>query len=280
MTAGAGESWDEFVERTVAEGLGGIECLSGIPGTVGGTPIQNVGAYGQEVSRTIDTLTAFDTVHSSVATLRADDCGFGYRRSRFKLEDAGRFVVCTVTFRLRPQPPVVAYPDLLGHLSAEGISTPTLRQAREAVLAVRRRKGMVLDEDDVDTRSVGSFFTNPVVNDEVLATIAARVHQRPPSYPARPGRSKIPAAWLLERAGCTRGVGDGPVGLSSKHPLAIINRGGATAAEVVSFAAGVKRRVEDAFGISLVPGPVFFGFGDNEHVGYLRRGDMNVYASD
>ena len=274
VTAASGECWDDLVAWAVARGLAGIECLSGIPGTVGGTPIQNVGAYGQEVSSSIASVTAFERHTAKTHVFTADACDFGYRSSRFKSHDAGRFVICDVTFRLRAGRPTVTYPDLLRHLAERGISSPTLADARNAVLTVRRSKGMVLDAGDVDTRSVGSFFTNPVVGEDQVDEITRQVNQRVPAYPAGPGRMKVPAAWLLEQAGFGRGFGVGPVGLSSKHPLAIINRGGASAREVVAFASDVKRRVADTFGVILVPEPTFIGFGDADEVEYLIAGTL------
>lgn len=272
MTVAAGESWDLFVARTVSSGLAGLECLSGIPGTVGGTPIQNVGAYGQEVASSLESITVYDRSQRQHLSLEADDCGFGYRTSRFKARDAGRFIVCDVTFRLRRGAPTLTYPDLATQLRHRGLAAPTLAQVRDVVLAVRYSKGMVLDSDDVDTRSVGSFFTNPIVGPAVADGVSTRSGRQVPSYPAGSGRVKLPAAWLLEQAGVTRGFGEGPVGISSKHALAVINRGGATANDVVKFAADIKRRVVDRFGISLVPEPTFVGFADDGVVKYLLSG--------
>jgi UDP-N-acetylmuramate dehydrogenase len=272
VTVQAGEPWDQFVGWTVDQGLAGVECLSGIPGTVGGTPIQNVGAYGQEVATTIASVQLFDTSVQEFVSLSAGECQFGYRTSRFKTCDAGRYVVCAVTFRLRRSRPVVTYPDLLRHLDESGRQSPTLAEVRAAVLSIRRRKGMVLDEHDGDTRSVGSFFTNPVVSEHIVERLAVIAGSAPPAYPAGEGRRKVPAAWLLEHSGFVCGFGSGSVGLSTKHPLAIINRGSATARAVVTFAAGVKQRVADRFGVNLVPEPTFVGFGDEPAVRYLVEG--------
>ena len=268
VRVGAGEPWDPLVAAAVSHGLAGLECLSGIPGNVGGTPIQNVGAYGQEVSETIAEVTAFDTTAGQLTTLGGAECGFGYRTSRFKRQDAGRFIVCDVTFALRDGPPTLVYPDVINHVTRANISSPTLDEVREAVLAIRRTKGMVLDESDIDTRSVGSFFTNPVVPTSVQAALADQIGGLVPGFPVS-GNVKIPAAWLIEHAGFARGYQRGRVGLSSKHPLAIINRGGATAHDVLDLAVLIKRRVADRFGISLVPEPVFIGFGDDADVAYL-----------
>ena len=272
VTAAAGEGWDDLVAQTVRQGLSGLECLSGIPGTVGGTPIQNVGAYGQEVAQSIASVSVFDRAGDAQSALAAEACEFGYRTSRFKTREAGRFIVCAVTFRLRHGDATVAYPDVVDHLSRRGTTSPAIRDVRDAVLEIRRSKGMVLDAGDVDTRSVGSFFTNPVVTEHVVDELASRVGLRVPAYAAGPGMRKVPAAWLLDQAGFSRGYGAGAVGLSSKHPLAIINRGDGSARSVVTFAVDIKRRVAERFGITLVPEPTFVGFGDDEDVGYLVRG--------
>jgi UDP-N-acetylmuramate dehydrogenase len=269
VTVGAGESWDDTVADCVAQGLAGLECLSGIPGTVGGTPIQNVGAYGQDVAASIDHVTAYDRQTAALCALTGRDCGFSYRMSRFKQADSGRFVICTVTFRLRPGRPTTVYPDISEYLARAGVSTPDVEHVRNAVLAVRRRKGMVIDADDPDTRSVGSFFMNPIVlagdRDRVNAVAGAQ----PPAFPADAGRIKLSAAWLIERAGFRRGDAAGNVGISTKHTLALINRGGATARDVLRFAARIKHGVLDRFGISLRPEPVFVGFGRSHDLEFL-----------
>lgn len=270
ITAGAGEAWDVVVARAVTRGLAGVECLSGIPGTVGGTPIQNVGAYGQEVGHVIESVTAFDLHEKGMVRLGASECGFAYRMSRFKQADAGRFVVCDVTLRLREGPPTIIYPDVVDQLARDGINTPDVRQTREAVLTIRRRKGMVIDAADPDTRSVGSFFMNPVVARASYDRIAAiNSHVRVPSYVMQNGDVKIPAAWLIEQSGFAKGHAEGRVGLSTKHPLALINRGGATARDVVTFAARIKRAVSHRFGVSLRPEPVFVGFANDADVEFL-----------
>ena len=269
VTVGAGESWDETVAECVARGLAGLECLSGIPGTVGGTPIQNVGAYGQEVASCIDHLTAFDRQNGALATLTGRDCRFSYRTSRFKQTDSARFVICTVTFRLRAGLPTTTYPDIIEYLARSGVSAPDVEHVRNAVLAVRRRKGMVIDPGDPDTRSVGSFFMNPVVAEGVRDRVGALAGAQPPAFPADGGRVKLPAAWLIERAGFRRGDTEGNVGISTKHTLALVNRGGATARDVLRFAARIKRGVVDRFGISLRPEPVFVGFSRNHDLEFL-----------
>jgi UDP-N-acetylmuramate dehydrogenase len=271
VTAGAGESWDALVESMVARGLAGVECLSGIPGTVGGTPIQNVGAYGQEVSTTIEKVTVYDCADHLVRALSASECRFAYRMSRFKAEDADRFVVCAVTFRLRPGPPTATYADVAGHLRRSDVSNPTVSIVRDAVLRIRRSKGMVVDENDPDSRSVGSFFMNPVVTEPDRDRVATTAGERPPCFVIDDGRVKIPAAWLIERSGFRRGYVDGAVGISAKHPLALINRGGATAADVLRLAGTVKRAVGERFGVSLRPEPVFVGFHGNPDVEFLTK---------
>jgi len=273
VAAGAGESWDGLVGFAVTRDLAGIECLSGIPGTVGGTPIQNVGAYGQEVASVIESVHAFDRTTRQTVTLTSADCGFAYRMSRFKQQDAGRFVVGEVTFRLRAGgAPTVAYPDLVDDLRREGVSTPTVGDVRASILRIRRRKGMVLDARDPDTRSVGSFFMNPVVDRATFNRIAeANGDARVPRFLMQNGEVKIPAAWLIERSGFARGHVDGAVGLSTKHPLAIINRGGATARDVLRLARSIASAVRDRFGVALRPEPVFVGFSNDADVEYLSR---------
>jgi len=264
VSAGAGEPWDPLVEATVNRGLAGIECLSGIPGSVGGTPIQNVGAYGQEVATVIQDVTVFDRVSGTLAVIAASDCGFAYRTSRFKQRDASRLIVCGVSFRLRPGVPTVTYPDVVTLLRETGNRTLTVRDVRDAVLTIRRRKGMVLDPADPDTRSVGSFFTNPVVRAGIHAQTASAFPGPVPGFAAGAGQVKMSAAWLIEHAGYSCGHHAGAVGLSSKHPLAIVNRGGATARDVLEFAGRIKRAVIDRFGIWLTPEPAFIGFDDGD----------------
>ncbi len=270
MTAGAGEAWDAVVSAAVARGLAGLECLSGIPGLVGGTPIQNVGAYGQDVGQTIQSVSAFDRSTRTVVDVPAKDCGFAYRMSRFKGADAGRFIVTGVSFRLQREAAVHAYPDVLAYLHEHHIVAPTVEDLRRAVLAIRRRKGMVLDATDTDTRSVGSFFMNPVITINDRERIASTAGVAPPSFDVDAEHVKVPAAWLIERAGFRKGDSDGPVGISTKHPLALVNRGGATARDVLRLAIRIKQGVADRFGVFLRPEPVFVGFGDDPEVTYLR----------
>jgi UDP-N-acetylmuramate dehydrogenase len=271
VTAGAGEGWDSLVETLVARGLSGVECLSGIPGTVGGTPIQNVGAYGQDVANAIERVTVYDCMTQEIQSLRAAECGFAYRMSRFKAEDAGRFVVCDVSFRVRPGPPTSTYADVSAFLERADVSHPTVSTVRDAVLAIRRSKGMVVDAGDPDSRSVGSFFMNPVVRMNDVERLASAAGDRPPSFAMGDARAKVPAAWLIERSGFPKGYADGTVGISTKHPLALVNRGGATASDVLRLASAVKRRVADRFGVWLRPEPVFVGFHLNADVEFLTK---------
>lgn len=271
ITAGAGEPWDPIVRTTVERRLSGLECLSGIPGSAGGTPIQNVGAYGQEVSDTIERVTVYDRTEGRMQTLSGAECRFAYRMSRFKSDDAGRFVVCDVTFRLRRGTAAPTYPDIVTYLERAGIREPSVNDVREAVLSVRRKKGMVIDEADPDTRSVGSFFMNPVVSQADRERIASAAGVEPPAFDMPGGRLKVPAAWLIEQAGFRRGHAEGAAGISSKHTLALVNRGGATARDVLRLAARIKRQVVERVGVWLRPEPVFVGFDTDPDVEYLNR---------
>ena len=256
-TVAAGESWEELVARSVSEGWIGIEALSGIPGRVGATPIQNVGAYGQEVSDTIARVRAWDRESDRVTTFFPDQCGFGYRTSRFK-EHPGRHVVLSVTFQLRlgDLGAPVRYAELAELLGVAVGDRAPLPDVREAVLRLRRRKGMVLDAADHDTWSAGSFFTNPLLD-------GAHVPDGAPRWAQSDGRVKTSAAWLIERAGFAKGYAldrpPGRVGLSRKHTLALTNRGGATTAELLALAAEVRDGVRDRFGVTLVNEPVLVG---------------------
>lgn len=268
VTAGAGENWDEFVRQCVERGLAGVECLSGIPGLVGGTPVQNVGAYGQEVSETITKVRAFDRLANQTVELSNAECGFTYRASIFNSTEKDRYVVLAVTYALRPNgEPVIRYPDLKNFFAGR-TDQPTLAEVREAVITIRSRKGMVIVPDDRDCHSAGSFFKNPMISREAFARLEAaakeqgliRGDERVPSFPAATGNMKVPAAWLIERAGFQKGYVRGRAGISSKHTLAIINRGGATAREVTELVQEIQARVAERFGVSLVPEPVFVGF--------------------
>jgi UDP-N-acetylmuramate dehydrogenase len=263
VTAAAGESWDDLVRLTVERGWAGLECLSGIPGLVGATPIQNVGAYGQEVSETITEIRAVDRTTGATVTLTPEACRFGYRDSALRSDVPDRHVILGVTYRLRPGgSPTVRYAELGRHLAAQGVATPTLADVRASVLAVRREKSMVLDPADANRRSCGSFFVNPVVPATVAARVAAVVGDPAmPRWPEPDGaRVKLSAAWLIERAGLGRGVRDGAVGLSTRHTLAIVAHEGARAADVVRLARRIRQAVEARFGVRLRPEPVFWGF--------------------
>jgi UDP-N-acetylmuramate dehydrogenase len=279
IEAEAGEPWDAVVEMSVAEGLAGVECLSGIPGSVGGTPVQNVGAYGQEVSSSIDRVTAFDRRSLGMIDLTASECGFAYRQSRFKQQDAGRFIICGVSFRLHAGPPTVTYPDVIAWAERHRLHRPGVADIRRAILDIRRGKGMVIDHADPDTRSVGSFFMNPVVSEPAHAEIERRAGRPAPAFPMKSGGVKVPAAWLIEQSGYTKGYAAGRAGLSSKHPLAIVNRGGATAREIVNLAAAVKRGVLDRFGVSLRPEPIFVGWDDDPLVEFLQKAPSTMLGA-
>ncbi|NOT28306.1 MAG: UDP-N-acetylmuramate dehydrogenase [Acidobacteria bacterium] len=274
VRAGAGEVWDTVVAAATGRGAQGLECLSGIPGTVGGTPVQNVGAYGQEVADSISEVTVLDCDSGEMGSLRGSECAFGYRTSRFKAGDAGRFVVCGVTYELTDRQPTVTYPDLIRVLERQGIRAPAVADVRAAVLSIRRSKGMVVDATDPDTRSVGSFFMNPIVDASHHARMASAAGHAP-GYSMADGRTKVPAAWLIERSGFSKGYGAGPAGLSSKHPLAIVNRGGATARDVVGLARHIQQQVADRFDVWLKPEPTFIGFGDDDLVRNLVRANVD-----
>jgi UDP-N-acetylmuramate dehydrogenase len=262
VTAAAGEPWDDLVRRAVERGWAGLECLSGIPGLVGATPIQNVGAYGQDVSQVVTSLRAVDRRSRRAVTLSAAECRFGYRDSLFRSGEPERYVVIAVTYRLAPGGrPVVRYAELSRHLERRGLAAPTLADVRKSVLAVRRAKSMVLEPGDENRRSCGSFFVNPVVTAGEATRIGgvAAPGGGMPQWPEPDGRVKLSAAWLIERAGFARGDRDGAVGLSSRHTLAIVCHAGARAADVAAFARRVRAGVAARFGVRLSPEPVFWG---------------------
>jgi len=263
FAAGAGHDWDELVAQSVAAGCGGLECLSGIPGSVGATPVQNVGAYGQEVSQTVVEVRALDLRSLRIQTLSNSECGFAYRSSIFNTTERGRYIILRVSFALHHgSNPTLRYPDLERFFAGRS-DQPSLREVRAAVREIRHRKAMLIVPGEEDARSVGSFFKNPVLpqsfTDELSARLASRGWQLP-SYVAIDGFRKLPAAWLVERAGFAKGYTFGQAGISRKHALAIVNRGGATAAEIVALKEKIQTRVFDEFGVRLEPEPVFVGF--------------------
>jgi UDP-N-acetylmuramate dehydrogenase len=255
LTVAAGEDWDALVERCVAEGLQGFECLSGIPGSVGATPIQNVGAYGQEVSETVESVRVYDRETGRVEDMPAAACGFVYRGSVFKYHH--RRVVLSVTFRMREETVSgpLRYAELARALDVPVGGTAPLHEVREAVLGLRRRKGMVIDPADPDTVSAGSFFTNPILEVEAFAALGDRA----PGWPEPDGRVKTSAAWLIEQAGFHRGYGNGRAGISTKHTLALVNRGGARTVELMALAHEIAAGVKERFGVALHPEPVLVG---------------------
>ncbi|MGA7156594.1 MAG: UDP-N-acetylmuramate dehydrogenase [Acidobacteriaceae bacterium] len=255
---GAGESWDRFVEMMMWVGMAGVECLAGIPGSVGGTPVQNVGAYGQEVSESIEWVRAYDLRTESWVKLSKQECRFRYRESVFNTDEPGRYIVTRVRFRLTEGgEPNLRYADLQKRLG--GRTELTLLDVATAVREIRREKGMLLVQGDPDCRSAGSFFKNPIVASERLKEIAAAVgveESAVPHWPAGEGRTKIPAAWLLEKTGFVKGYGEGAARISTKHTLALTNRGGATCADVEGLQAEIMRGVQERFGIALQREPV------------------------
>ena len=262
--AAAGEDWDAFVERAVGDGCAGIECLAGIPGTVGGTPVQNVGAYGQEVAATIENVRALDLEQQTFVDFSGAECGFAYRRSRFNTVDRGRFVVTRVDYRLmRDGAPALRYAEL--QRAFPGDNRPSLRDVATTVRQIRRSKGMLLEDGQPDCRSAGSFFKNPIVNEEQITHIAANAGKDPPRFPAGSepeyaGRVKVPAAWLIEQAGFAKGYALGAAGVSTRHTLALVNRNGANAAEILALAEQIRSAVSSRFGVLLQMEPVLVGF--------------------
>lgn len=258
----AGEPWDDFVATTVEAGWSGLECLSGIPGSAGATPIQNVGAYGQEVAETVVGVEAYDRVKDEVVQIPAEDCGFAYRSSVFRHSD--RWAVLSVDFRLTRSPlsTPVRYAELARRLGVSAGDRVPLAEARAAVRALRAGKGMVLDPADPDTRSVGSFFTNPVLDAEAYRLLLGRVGElgEPPAWPGAGDVVKVSAAWLIERAGFGKGHrGPGGVAISSKHTLALTNPGGGSTAELLALAREIRDGVYARFGVTLHPEPVLVG---------------------
>jgi UDP-N-acetylmuramate dehydrogenase len=267
LTVQAGEPWDPLVAESVAAGLAGVECLAGIPGSTGATPIQNVGAYGQEIAETLTSVRVYDRERGETADMAPADCGFSYRSSVFK-RTPGRWVVLAVSLELdsQAQSRPVRYAELARALGIELGGTAPVAEVREAVLALRRAKGMVIDAADPDSASAGSFFTNPILGSHEFERLERRVEEQlgagtaPPRFPEPGGRVKTSAAWLVERAGYGRGHGSpGPIMVSTKHSLALTNRGGGTTAGLVALAREIANAVQDRFGVELTPEPVFVG---------------------
>ena len=260
---GAGEEWDGFVARAVARNCAGIECLSGIPGSVGGTPVQNVGAYGQEVADTIESARVLDLREGQERELSKADCGFKYRTSIFNTSERGRYIILQVSYALKLGGAAhIAYADLKKHFFG-WTEAPTLADTREAVRRIRASKGMLITPGDEDCRSAGSFFKNPVLSADEYKDLTKRASAKNlqvPSYPALDAQRKVSAAWLVEHSGFNRGYSGGRVGISRKHALAIVNRDGATAADALALKDHIQQRVQDIWGIHLEPEPVFVGF--------------------
>jgi UDP-N-acetylmuramate dehydrogenase len=257
---GAGEAWDGFVARVVDEGYAGVECLAGIPGSVGGTPVQNVGAYGQEVAETIVSVRAFDRRAGEFVELSNAECGFRYRESLFNTTERGRYIVTRVRFALRPGGALrVTYADLQRRFAG---SSPTLAEVAAAVREIRLGKGMVIVPGDPDSRSAGSFFKNPIVAADVLERVAQAAgvaEEKVPHWAAGEGKIKLAAAWLLEKAGFVKGYGEGAVRISLRHTLALTNRGGASFADVRALEKEIVTGVEAKFGVRLEREPVLLG---------------------
>ena len=275
FSVGAGVNWDDFVAQAVAQNCAGVECLSGIPGSVGGTPVQNVGAYGQEVANTIETVRALDMKQDRIVVLPKPACGFRYRASIFNSTERGRYIILRVNYRLhRGGAPSLKYADLQRHFAgrvqenfserpAEKTTPPSLAETRAAVREIRRSKGMLIVPGDEDCRSAGSFFKNPVLSEAQFKELAARAASKAleiPSYPALDAQKKVSAAWLVEHAGFSKGYAAGAAGISHKHALALINRGNARASDIVELKDEIQRGVQEAWGILLEPEPVFVGF--------------------
>jgi UDP-N-acetylmuramate dehydrogenase len=263
FSVGAGVDWDDFVAQSIAQNCAGIESLSGIPGSTGGTPVQNVGAYGQEVAETIESVRALDLKEDRIVVLPQPACGFRYRSSIFNTTERGRYIILRVNYRLkRGGAPSIKYTDLQKRFAASK-TPPSIAETRAAVLEIRRSKGMLIIPGDEDCRSAGSFFKNPVLSEQQFKELAARAEAKGlaiPSYPALDAQHKISAAWLVEHSGFSKGHAMGAAGISHKHALALVNRGGAKASDIVALENEIQRGVQDAWGVPLEPEPVFVGF--------------------
>ena len=269
FSVGAGVNWDDFVAQAVTQNCAGVECLSGIPGSVGGTPVQNVGAYGQEVGECIESVRALDLKEDRIVVLPNPACGFRYRSSIFNTTERGRYIILRVNYRLkRGGSPNLKYADLQKYFAEKPgeKKPPSLANVREAVRENRRKKGMLIVSGDEDCRSAGSFFKNPVLSPAQFEDVAARAALKEleiPSYPALEAQHKVSAAWLVEHSGFSKGYAAGTVGISTKHALALINRGGATAADLLRLKNEIQQKVQEAWGIQLQTEPVFMGFSES-----------------
>ncbi|HEX3435897.1 MAG TPA: UDP-N-acetylmuramate dehydrogenase [Pseudacidobacterium sp.] len=260
FSVAAGEEWDAFVTTTVSQNYAGIECLTGIPGSVGGTPVQNVGAYGQEVSGTILSVRVLDLESECFTTLSTGECGFAYRRSIFNTSARGRYIVTRVEYVLNPDGnPTISYADLKRYFQ-DRIGSLSLQDVSAAVREIRRQKGMLIVPGDPDCRSAGSFFKNPVISKEHFERITVLANGiGVPHYPAVPGQVKVPAAWLLDQAGFHKGYVMGRAGISNRHTLALINRDSASAKDIAALRDRIMVVVEEKFGIRLETEPVWVG---------------------
>jgi UDP-N-acetylmuramate dehydrogenase len=259
VSAGAGEDWDHLVAACVDRNLAGVECLSGIPGSVGGTPVQNVGAYGQEISEVLTSVRVYDRKTDRPISLSPEQCQFQYRKSVFNTASRDRYIVLRVTYSLSVDgTPSMRYPDVQREFERT-TEPPTLTDVRAAVRRIRARKAMLLVEGDPDCRSAGSFFKNPIVTESEFAELQNRAGPGLPRYGAGAGQIKTSAAWLIEQAGFSKGYSIGPAGISTKHTLAIVNKSGATARDILRLAGEIRRRVHHQFGVWLIPEPVWVG---------------------
>jgi UDP-N-acetylmuramate dehydrogenase len=268
ISVASGVGWDDFVQHCVSRNLAGIECLSGIPGTVGGAPVQNIGAYGEDVSEVLVQVKVLDRRTHRITHLSHADCQFAYRSSIFNATHRDRYIILQVDFALRKNgPPRIVYPDLRERF-VDGAHAPAIDEVRKVVMQIRETKAMVVRDDDPDTRSAGSFFRNPVLTSEAVAEIEAKARmcrlllsaERIPQFPAAQGRWKVPAAWFIEHAGFRKGYAHGNAGISGKHAMALTNRGGATAQEILELMRIIQDRVQMLFGIELQSEPEFVGF--------------------
>ncbi len=271
FSVGAGVIWDDFVAQAVVQNCAGIECLSGIPGSVGGTPVQNVGAYGQEVSDTIESVRALDLKQNRIVVLPKPACGFRYRTSIFNTTERSRYIILRVNYRLkRGGVASLKYADLQKYFSERPVASPgakpappSLAEVRDAVRTLRRGKGMLLVPGDEDSRSAGSFFKNPVLSEARFQDLAARAAEQSveiPHYPALDAQRKVSAAWLVEHSGFAKGYVAGAAGISHKHALALINRGNAHASDIIALKDAIQRAVQQAWGVQLESEPVFVEF--------------------